>query len=164
LYGVADARALAGEVPLLDLKAESERLLASYRHEALRLCAVAGTAIVLVLALGLRQAGAVVHVILPVVLALVIAAAALQLAGQRLTVFHLIAMLLVMGIGLNYALFFDHPESRSTLFALLMTCATTLLASGTLAFSANPVLQAIGVTVTVGAVAAFVASAALNRR
>jgi predicted exporter len=99
-----------------------------------------------------------------VVLALVIAAAALQLGGQRLTVFHLIAMLLVTGIGLNYALFFDHPESRSTLFALLMTCATTLLAFGTLAFSVNPILQAIGVTVTVGAAAAFVSSAALNRR
>jgi predicted exporter len=164
LYGVADGSALAGEVPLLDLKAESERLLAGYRHEALRLCAIVGTAIVLVLALGLRQARAVAQVILPVLLALVIAAAALQLAGQRLTVFHLIAMLLVMGIGLNYALFFDHPESRSALFALLVTCATTLLAFGTLAFSANPVLQAIGVTVAVGAAAAFVASAALNRR
>ena len=164
LYGVADAPALAGEVPLLDLKAESERLLAGYRREALRLCAVAGTAIVLVLALGLRQARAVVHVMLPVILALVIAAAALQVTGQRLTVFHLIAMLLVMGIGLNYALFFDHPESRSALFALLMTCVTTLLAFGTLALSSNPVLQAIGVTVAVGAAAAFVAAAALNRR
>ena len=44
--------------------------------------------------------------------------AVLQLAGQRLTVFHLIAMLLVMGIGLNYALFFDRPDEGSTaLFA-----------------------------------------------
>jgi predicted exporter len=99
-----------------------------------------------------------------VVVALLISAAALQLAGERLTVFHLIAMLLVMGIGLNYALFFHHPESRSALFALLMTCATTLLAFGTLALSANPVLQAIGVTVAIGAAAAFVASAALSRR
>ena len=36
----------------------------------------------------------------------------LQLAGQRVTVFHLIAMLLVMGIGLNYSLFFDRPEDE----------------------------------------------------
>jgi predicted exporter len=109
LYGVADARPLAGEADLLDLKAESERLLAGYRLEALRLSALAMAAIVAALALGLRRARAVLQVVLPVALALLLTAAALQLAGQRLTVFHLIAMLLVMGIGLNYSLFFDRP-------------------------------------------------------
>jgi len=163
LYGVADAHALAAEVPLLDLKAESERLLAGYRLEALRLSALGMAAIVLALAFGLRNARAVAQVVVPVALALVLTMAVLQLAGQRLTVFHLIAMLLVMGIGLNYALFFDRPEG-STLFSLLVTCATTLLAFGTLAFSSNPVLHAIGLTVTAGALAAFLASACLARR
>ena len=100
------------EVPVLDLKAESERLLAGYRLETLRLTALGMGAIVLVLAFGLRNARAVLQVVLPVALALLITAAVLQLAGQRLTVFHLIAMLLVMGIGLNYSLFFDRPEAE----------------------------------------------------
>jgi len=169
LYGVADAQQLGSEVPVLDLKAESERLLAGYRLETLRLTALGMGAIVLVLAFGLRNARAVLQVVLPVALALLITAAVLHLAGQRLTVFHLIAMLLVMGIGLNYSLFFDRPEQnallrRRMLFALFVTCATTLLAFATLAFSSNPVLHAIGLTVSVGAVAAFVASAALARR
>jgi predicted exporter len=164
LTGVADPRALAGEAQLLDLKAESERLLAGYRLEALRLSALGMAAIVLALALGLRQPRAVAQVVVPVALALLITGAVLQLAGQRLTVFHLIAMLLVMGIGLNYALFFDRPEGKSTLFALFVTCATTLLAFGTLAWSSNPVLHAIGLTVTVGAALAFTISACLARR
>jgi predicted exporter len=169
LYGVADAKPLAGEVPLLDLKAESERLLTGYRLEALRLSALGMGAIVLALALGLRRARAVTQVVLPVALALLLTAAVLQLAGQRLTVFHLIAMLLVMGIGLNYSLFFDRPEEdpaarRRTLFALLVTCATTLLAFGTLAWSSNPVLYAIGFTVSAGALLAFATSAVLARR
>jgi predicted exporter len=163
LYGVADGQALAAEVPLLDLKAQSERLLAGYRLEALRLSALGMGAIVLALALGLRNARAVAQVVVPVALALLLTMALLQLAGQRLTVFHLIAMLLVMGIGLNYALFFDRPEG-STLFSLLVTCATTLLAFGTLAFSSNPVLHAIGLTVAAGSLAAFLASACLARR
>jgi predicted exporter len=126
-------------------------------------------AIVLVLGFGLRNARAVWQVVLPVALALLISAAILQLAGQRLTVFHLIAMLLVMGIGLNYSLFFDRPEEnavlrRRMLFALFVTCATTLLAFVTLAFSSNPVLHAIGLTVSVGAAMAFLTSAALARR
>jgi predicted exporter len=169
LYGVTDAAALAAELPLLDLKAESERLLAGYRLEALRLSGLGMGAIVLALALGLRSARGVLQVVAPVAAALLIAAAVLQLAGERLTVFHLIAMLLVMGIGLNYSLFFDRPEAdaaarRRTLFALLVTCATTLLAFGTLACSSNPVLHAIGLTVTVGALMAFATSAALARR
>jgi predicted exporter len=169
LYGVADAATLAAEVPLLDLKAESERLLAGYRLEALRLSALGMSAIVLVLALGLGSARAVLRVVAPVAAALLIAAALLHLGGERLTVFHLIAMLLVMGIGLNYSLFFDRAEPEAaarqrTLFALLVTCATTLLAFGTLASSSNPVLHAIGLTVSVGALAAFATSAALARR
>jgi predicted exporter len=164
LTGVSDAQALAGEVPLLDLKAESERLLAGYRLEALRLSALGMAAIVLALALGLRQARAVLQVVVPVALALLLTGAILQLAGQRLTVFHLIAMLLVMGIGLNYALFFDRREGASTLFSLYVTCATTLLAFGTLAWSSNPVLHAIGLTVSVGALTAFLTSAALARK
>lgn len=169
LYGVSDAKALAAEVPVLDLKAESERLLAGYRREALRLSAIGMAAIVLALALGLRQARGVLQVVLPVALALLVSLAILHLAGQRLTVFHLIAMLLVMGIGLNYALFFARPEEdpagRSrTQFALFVTCATTLIAFGTLACSSNPVLHAIGLTVTVGALAAFAVSAAFARR
>jgi predicted exporter len=169
LTGVADAQALAGKVPVLDLKAESERLLAGYRLEALRLSGLGMAAIVLALALGLRQARAVLQVVLPVALALLLTTAVLQLAGQRLTVFHLIAMLLVMGIGLNYSLFFDRREAdpiarRRNLFALFVTCATTLLAFGTLAWSSNPVLHAIGLTVTVGALAAFTTSALLARK
>lgn len=164
LYGVADARALATEAPVFDLKAESERLLAGYRREALRLTGIGMGAIVIALALGLRRPRAVLQVMLPVMLALVLTAAILLLAGQRLTVFHLIAMLLVMGIGLNYALFFERPEGKTPLFALLVTCGTTVLAFGTLAWSSNPVLHAIGLTVTVGSIAAFLASAALARK
>jgi predicted exporter len=169
LHHVSDAAALAREVPLFDLKAESERLLAGYRLEALRLTALGMAAILVALGLGLRRLRAVLQVAVPVGLGLAITAAALHLAGQRLTVFHLIAMLLVMGISLNYSLFFDRPaddpaERRRTLFALLVTCATTLLTFGTVAWSSNPVLHAIGLTVSVGAFMAFVASAALARR
>lgn len=169
LTGVADAPALAREVPVLDLKAESERLLAGYRQEALRLSALGFAVIVLALAIGLRAARSVWQVIVPVLLALVLTAGLLHGVGARLTVFHLIAMLLVMGIGLNYSLFFDRPEPDPaargrTLFSLFMNSATTVIAFGTLAWSSNPVLHSIGLTVTIGALAAFAASAALARK
>ena len=169
LMGVSDAAALEREMPVLDLKAESERLLAGYRREALRLSGLGFAVIVLALAIGLRSARAVWQVVIPVVIALVLTAGLLHVLGVRLTVFHLIAMLLVMGIGLNYSLFFDRPEPDPaargrTLFSLFMNSATTLIAFGTLACSSSPVLHAIGLTVAIGALTAFGASAALARK
>lgn len=169
LTGVGDIAALEREVPVLDLKAESERLLAGYRQEALRLSALGFAVIVLALGIGLRSARSAGQVIVPVLLALVLTAGLLHAVGARLTVFHLIAILLVMGIGLNYSLFFDRPEEDPaargrTLFSLFMNSATTVIAFGTLAWASSPVLHSIGLTVTIGALAAFAASAALARR
>lgn len=169
LTGVTDAAAVARELPLLDLKGESETLLAGYRLEALRLTALGAAAIVLVLWLGLRRVRAVALVVAPVLLALVLTAALLIATGQRLTVFHLIAMLLVMGIGLNYSLFFGRAEEDAavrgrTLLSLYVNSATTVIAFAALAFSSNPVLHAIGLTVSVGAILALFASATLARK
>ena len=88
--------------------------------------------------------------------------------GVRLSIFHLVAMLLVVGVSLNYALFFnrerrDEAERDLTLLAVFLAYATTLLAALALAFSVTPVLRAIGITTALGATFAFVASAALSR-
>ena len=63
--------------------------------------------------------------------------------------------LLVIGLGLDYALFFNRPEDqgeerRRTVFGLLVCSATTILVFGVLAFSKIPVLHAIGLTAACG--------------
>ena len=95
--------------------------------------------------------------------------AILLAAGQRLSLFNLVALLLVVGIGLNYALFFNRPasdpeERGRTLLSLAVCCATTLSAFGCLAFSHTPVLRAIGITVALGTVLSLVLSAALSEK
>lgn len=177
LQGVRDAPGLkasaakqaAADIALLDLKLESDALIAGYRTQTLTLTAVGMLAIALVLTGGLRRAREVARVLAPVLAALALTVAALQLLGHRLSVFHLIALLLVLGIGLNYALFFNRlepdPQVRSrTLLSVLVCSLTTMIAFGTLATSSNPVLRAIGLSVTVGAVFSLLASAALARR
>ena len=77
-------------------------------------------------------------------------------------------MLLVVGVGLNYALFFnsdrrDDAERNLMLLSVFIACAATLLAAVALAFSVTPVLRAIGITTALGATFAFVTSAALCR-
>jgi predicted exporter len=163
LTGVADGSALAAAivglrdpaVSAFDLKAESDALLGAYRNESLGLWALGLAAIVFVLALGLRDARAVARVVVPVLTAIAATAALLALGGVRLSLLHLVALLLVLGIGTNYSLFFGQfvpgdAARRRNAYAVLVAAATTLVAFGALATSATPILRAIGLTVALG--------------
>ena len=79
--------------------------------------------------------------------------------GVELNLFHLVALILAAGLGLDYALFFDHAgddrdEQLRTLHAMIVCSLTTLLVFSLLALSTIPVLRAIGSTVALGVVSA----------
>jgi predicted exporter len=95
-------------------------------------------------------------VVLPVFAAIVVSVALLTVAGAELNMFHLVAMLLVIGVGTNYTLFFDRAvqqESHSgRIYVSLLTCnLSTVLGFGVIALASTPVLAAIGSTVAIGA-------------
>jgi predicted exporter len=141
----------------LDLKQGSERLVADYRREALIWLALGVPIAVAMLFLGLGAAARVVRVVAPVVLSVPLTVAVLSLSGISLSVFHLLSLLLVVGIGLDYALFFErHGQERAdwppTLRANVLCAVTSVSVFTILAFSRIPVLQGIGTTVAVGAV------------
>ena len=164
LRGVRDParlRRLAGRLPgetkviFLDIKAESERLIGGYRAQALALAGLGALAIALLLWVGLRNLRKALRVMLPVYAAIAMTAAALIVFGTGLSLFHLVSLLLVLGVGLNYALFFNQVQpgtdsEQGTSLALSVCFLTTLAAFGCLATSRIPVLSAIGLTVTVG--------------
>ena len=92
----------------------------------------------------------------------------LHLAGVSLNLFHLIALVLAAGLGLDYALFFeraadDPAEQRRTLHAVLVCSLSTLMVFALLAMSSLPVLRSIGVTVSAGVVCNFVLALLLTR-
>ena len=85
-----------------------------------------------------------------------------------MTLFHLVALILGAGLGLDYALFFEHAsrdrdEQRRTLHAVLVCTISTLLVFALLAMSPLPVLRAIGVTVSLGVILNFVLALLLTR-
>jgi len=86
---------------------------------------------------------------------LVLTVALLALFGVSLSLFHLLSLLLVAGVGLDYALFFEHhgadsAASASTLRANLVCAGTTVSVFTILALSPIPVLHGIGLTVALG--------------
>jgi len=88
----------------------------------------------------------------------------LSLFGQSLILLHLVGLLLVVAVGSNYALFFDHAQdgaalSPRTLASMLLANLTTVAGFGLLAFSKVAILQAMGITVAPGVILALVFSA-----
>jgi predicted exporter len=175
LRGVADAEAAAAalralgvaSVHLFDLKEETQALYRGYRDQALRFALMGAGAIVLVLLATLRSVRRTGEVLAPLAAALLVTTAVLTLAGDRLTLFHLVGMLLVVGVGSNYTLFFERrnfaagdPERTVTSTALCN--ASTVIGFGLLGLATAPILNAIGATVAIGALLSLMFAAALT--
>jgi predicted exporter len=177
LRGVSDAAGVArglavpsgAQAVFLDLKQESDTLYRSYRGEALTHSLLGAAAIVVLLLAALRSPRRVFDVLAPLAAAVIVTACALVLAGHKLSIFHLVGLLLVVAIGSNYSLFFDRQaapgaDRSRTIVSLLFAAVTTVIGFGVLTFSSVPVLNAIGLTVGMGAVLALAFSAILSRR
>jgi predicted exporter len=155
-------------ITLLDTKDASEALVANQRSEILWSLAVAALLLIGVVAFSLRKASRVYRVLAPMALTTVLIVGILQASGVSLTLFHLIALILAAGLGLDYALFFEHAaddrfEQRRTLHALLVCSAATLMVFALLATSTLPVLRAIGLTVSLGVISNFILALLLTR-
>ena len=153
----------------IDLKREADALVASYRLESLRLFALGLACIAVLVFAGLRDGKATLRVLAPALAAALLTVATLLAAGSRLTIVHLMALLLVIGVGLNYALFFnrraaDDAERALTRLTILAASLTSLCAALALSTCGTPVLRAIGVTVICGTLYAFLLSALLARK
>jgi predicted exporter len=174
LRGVPDSQALRERLPAwreqqvtyLNLKEASNRMVGTYRDETLRLWGWGALSIGLVLLVGLRAPLTVLRVTLPIGSALVVVAALLHALGERFSLFHVASFLLVIGLGLDYALFFNRrhgtPAERGrTVYGLVVCSTTTILVFGVLAFSKIPVLRAIGMTAALGSLASLLFAAFL---
>jgi len=164
----AFAAGAGSDVRLLDTKGESEALVAAQRTRMLWTLLVASLLLVGVIAIALRSRSRVLRVLAPMALTTVIVLAVLRASGVSLNLFHLIALILAAGLGLDYALFFEHAsadraEQRRTLHAVLVCSLSTLMVFALLMISDVPVLRAIGVTVTLGVVFNFALALLLTR-
>lgn len=98
---------------LLDILGESSQMVLQYRDQSLLYSVFGIMAIIAVLGFGLRDFRAVFSVMLPVSAAIAASMAILFALGIKLSLFHIVSLLLVLGIGLNYGLFINLPVSLS---------------------------------------------------
>jgi predicted exporter len=178
LVGVQDSSQLKDIFPelasqdglfYLNLKTTTERLVADFRNAALVRLGWGAVLIAGVLWFGLGSLRRMLAVLLPVLLAVVLDIAVLLGLGERLNLFHLVSLLLVVGIGIDYSLFFsradvDFAMRQRTLRAVLLCSSSTLAVFGMLAMSKLPVLAAIGQTASIGVVASLLMALVLARQ
>jgi len=152
-------------VRLVDPTADFSALLGKYQQRALLLTTLSAVLMFggLALRYGWKGAG---WVMVPSAIAVSLAPAMLMLLGQAFTFFHAMALLLLLSIANDYAIFSaESPTARRsvTLLAVWMAAMTTLLSFGLLAVSRVPAVHNFGSTMLIGILLAFFAAPLASR-
>lgn len=141
---------IATRVRFVNLTGDMETILTRYRNRVLE-SALAGFGILALVALrifGLHNAW---RALLPALFGMLGALAAFGWAGIPVTLFTTLAIVLVLGLGVDYGIFLTRsPTDGRTAAAVLFSGVTTLLSFGLLAASETPALAAFGWTVVYG--------------
>ena len=141
---------IATRVRFVNLTGDMETILTRYRNRVLE-SALAGFGLLALIALrifGLHNAW---RALLPALFGMLGALAAFGWAGIPVTLFTTLAIVLVLGLGVDYGIFLTRsPTDGRTAAAVLFSGVTTLLSFGLLAASETPALAAFGWTVVYG--------------
>lgn len=152
-------------VEFIDKTGDTSQLFARYRVLMGWLLVLAYSIIFVLLAIRYGVRGAV-QVILPPLLAVLSTLSLLALTGQAINLFHVLALIMVLGIGIDYTLFFHEAgrEQRYTFMAITLSAITTLLSFGLLALSATAAISGFGLTVLTGITVCYLLSPMAIRR
>ncbi len=150
------ARAVPG-VRFVDPAGDVTRLLGKYRQRAMILIAVSVILMmpILIWRYGL---GGSLRVALPPAIAVLAAPSLVALAGVTFTFFNAMALVLVLSIGFDYAVFCREaaPSRRpATMLGVWLAMLTTLLSFGLLVLSTTYAVHAFGATLLTGTILAF---------
>jgi predicted exporter len=155
--GVRDVASLAeaavglSGVTLVDKTGSVSRLFHDYRQWGALWLVGACTLVYAVLCVRYRWRQAAV-ILIPTLLAMALALGILGYLGTPFTLFNLMALMLVLGVGVNYAIFLREGgmHAAATLAGVLLSAGTTLLSFGLLSFSSMPALSGFGLTLLIG--------------
>lgn len=144
-----------GGARLVDLAGISRTMAADYRRQVLISLAIALGLIVLLVGSRLGRIAELFRVVVPPLAAVAATALVMRFFGDGLTVVHLMALILVAGIGLDYALFMQRfagraDTCRDTLWSLIICAASTGGVFLILGQSEIPLLAQLGRTAALG--------------
>jgi predicted exporter len=138
-------------VQWVDKVAEISSVLGRYR-EYMGLV-VLGAYLLVFAMLVPRYRGRAWRVLAPTASASILTVAVLGFTGQPLQLFHVLALMLLLGVGVDYGIFMQEKPERGLAapwLAVGLSAANTILSFGLLGLSGTPALQAFGLTMLIG--------------
>ena len=156
-----ELRRIAAAVPgvhFADPAGEVTEVLTEYRRRAVILIALSALLMMPVLIWRYGWRGSLAT-LLPPAAAVVLAPALAALVGVSFTFFGAIALVLVLSIGFDYAVFCREaaPARRAvTMLGVCLAMIATLLSFGLLGFSRTYAVHAFGTTLLAGTILAFI--------
>ncbi len=146
------------DISYLDKASDISQLFGEYRTKIMELLVVA---LVAISALLTKRYGFshMIHIVVPCIIACIAGLSVTVISGSTLNLFNLLALVLVIGIGIDYTLFFaEQAQSRSTLLAISLSAMTTLLSFGLLSLSQTHAIHSFGLTTLSGIFVAWLLS------
>ena len=134
-------------VRLVNQTEDLSQLLGRYRSSVSLVLLL--TIVLLAVGLTLRYRRHGWRMLVPLVIAMTLALACASVGG--ITLFHIMALLLIIGIGLDTAVFYTEGGfNAESWLASSLSCGTSIIAFGLLSLSAVPVLHQFGLIILVG--------------
>ncbi len=143
-------------VSLVDKVASISDVMAQYKGVTLKLITLALCCALIIFSFRFGVIKALIVVAIPT-LAITFTITTLGLLSTGFSLFHALALLLVLGIGIDYSLFFAEAkqQTRAVMLAVFLSASSTLLAFGLLALSQTPAIHNFGLTLAIGIGYAF---------
>lgn len=163
LSGVRDLDSLSAaaepfeNVLFVDKVQQLTHVIGVQQHFAALLLFVAYVVIMVMVSFWYRSLRAIQLVVVPVLSTLIVISI-LTLLGQAISLFHLFACFLVLGLGMDYTIFIREslPEESSSYVAILLSAATSCLSFGLLSISSTPMVSHFGFVVLLGCLLNFI--------
>jgi predicted exporter len=135
----------------VDKVAEISSILAGTRQSMLRVIILSYVLVFAALCLRFGRQGW--RALAPTLLASLLTLALLSLCGQPIQLFNVLALLLILGMGVDYGIFLlaqPSPQAKRPFLSVSLAAISTLLSFGLLALSSTPALRAFGLTMMFG--------------
>jgi predicted exporter len=157
--GVRAAVESVAGVRYVDQVADISSVLGEYRRIASWLMLVV-IGVMLACLLVFYRSGAAVRTALPAATGLALMLATLGFLHEPVNLFHVLSLLLVLGLGVDYAIILREGRSQQAVLAVFLSMTTTLISFGLLGFSSVPFVRSIGITVALGVAFTFLIAVA----
>jgi predicted exporter len=155
---ITNLAVLRAAVPSATIVVPAETILELFHGVRIRtvIASLLGLVAIFLLLLGrYRQPRKVLVALAPALIACLATVGVLVALGTPLTILHVMSLLLVVSLGVDFGIFFvdttaSLEEAARTMVSIFTASITTILSFGLLGLSHSPGLAALGVTVTLG--------------